>query len=51
MTEKYWVSGTQLDLIKTELKEVKRSRGKIVDALFEIGNVVQEIEEQQFIYR
>ena len=51
MTEKYWVSGIQLGIIKTELKEVKRSKGKIVDALHEIGTVVQAIEEQQFIYR
>jgi hypothetical protein len=37
--------------LKTELKEVKRSKGKISEAVHEIGNVVHAIEEQQFIYR
>jgi len=50
MSERYWVSGVQIGIIKAELKEVKRSKGKIVDAIHEISNVVQEIEEQQFIY-
>jgi len=50
MSERYWVSGVQIGIIKAHLKEVKRSKGKIVEALHEITSVVQEIEEQQFIY-